>query len=249
MRARRALQALRAVDQHGMGRVAGGMGATATDRLSDLDACTLAYRTWSPALIPGLLQTDSYTATAIRGRTPSLGIEEIEKRVAHRRRRAAAFLGRRAGVPSEYAWFTIGQAAITRPITSMASHAEQLRHLLAVAQDYDNLVIQVLPDDSPQPGTIEPFSIFHLDPGPVVGHVESVIGGWYTVVAEDNARLHSAFEDLSMWALSPMESHAYITEVLTTCREHIEAHGSPSQATVTPTTASTSPALPPAPSE
>lgn len=249
LRTKRALQALRAADQSGMGRIDGGMGATATDRLADLDACTLAYRTWSPALIPGHLQTDSYAASAIRARTPSLGMDQIELRVTHRRRRAQAFLGRRAGMPATYAWLLTSQAAISRPITDMPGHAEQLRHLLAIAQDYDNLVVQVLPDDSPQPGAIEPFEIFHLDPGPVVGHVESIIGGWYTASSEDHARLHSAFSDLSMWALSPTESYAYITEALATCREHIEAHGSSNPLTPTRATASTSPGPIPDPSE
>lgn len=248
MRTRRALQALRAADQHGKGQVAGGMGAEATDRLADLDACTLAYRTWSPLLIPGLLQTDSYAASAIALRTPSLGLDEIEKRVAHRRRRAVSFLGRRGGMAGVYAWFTIGEAAIARPIASVASHAEQLRSLLAIARDYDNLIIRVLRATPPQPGTVEPFSIFNLDPGPVVGHVESVIGGWYTSASEDHARLHSAYADLSMWALTPTESVAYIQEVLDTCWQAMAEHDSSSPRTAIPTTASTLPALPPAPS-
>lgn len=249
MRAKRAMQALRAANQRNMGRVAGGMGSEATDRLADLDACTRAFRTWSPALIPGLLQTDSYTASAIKTRTPSLGLDEIEKRVAHRRRRSASFLGRRAGMTGTYAWFLIGEAAISRPLGSLASHAEQLRALLAIARDYDNLVIQVLREDLPQPGTAEPFDIFHVDPGPVVGHVESLIGSWYTVASEDVARLVSAFSDMTGWALPPGESFVFISEVLNTCWERTTEHSSSSPAIQTRTTASTLPALPPAPSE
>lgn len=249
MRARRALQALRAADQAGKGQVAGGMGAEATDRLADLDATTLAYRSWSPALVPGLLQTDSYTASAIKTRTPSLGMDEVEKRTAHRRRRSTSFLGRRAGMAGTYAWFLLGEAAVTRPITSWASHEEQLRQLLAVAQDYDNFVVQVLRSDLPQPGIVEPFEVFHLDPGPVVGHIESVIGGWYTSAAEDIARLHNAFSDLTMWALTPTESFGFIQEALETCSAHMRAPSSSSPPTPTRATASTSPALPPATSE
>jgi hypothetical protein len=217
MRAKRAMQALRAADQTGMGKAAGGMGAEATDRLADLDACTLAYRAWSPMLIPGLLQTDSYTASAIASRTPSLDVSEIEVRVAHRRRRTAAFLGRRVSLDRTFAWFLIGEAAITRPITSLASHGEQLRHLLAVGQDYSGVIIQVLPEAPPVMDTAEPFSLFHLDPGPVVGHLETLIGGWYSVASEDIARLHGAFSNMLGRAMRPDESREFISEVLLTC--------------------------------
>jgi hypothetical protein len=246
-RAKRALQALRAADQSGMGRVAGGMGAEATDRLADLDACTVAYRTWSPALIPGLLQTDSYAANAIRERTPSLEMAELERRVTHRRRRAESFLGRRAGMTGTFAWFLIGEAAIARPLRGVHSHGEQLRHLLNIAQDYENLMIQVLREDRPVVGTAEPFTIFQLDPGPKVGHLESLIGGWYTVAGEDITRLHSAFSDMLNWAMSPAESREYIQEVLDTCWGPTTEQASSSPRTPTPRTASTSPALPPAP--
>lgn len=246
-RAERALRALRAADQQGMGRAAGGMGAEATDRLADLDACTMAYRTWSPALIPGLLQSDSYSASAIRERTPSLDMSELEKRTAHRRRRAEGFLARRAGLERSFAWFLIGEAAITRPLRGAHAHGEQLRHLLAISQDYGNLIIQVLREDEPVVGTAEPFTIFHLDPGPVVGHLESLIGGWYTVAGEDIARLHSAFSDMLGWAMSPADSREYIQEVLDTCWGPTTEHSSPSRRTATPRTASTSPGLPPGP--
>lgn len=249
MRAKRAMQALKAADQTGMGRVSGGMGAEATDRLADLDACTLAYRTWSPVLIPGLLQTDSYAASAISSRTPSLDVSEIERRVAHRRRRTASFLGRRVALDRSFAWFLIGEASITRPITSWASHVEQLRHLLAVGQDYSGIIVQVLPELPPVMDTAEPFSIFCLDPGPVVGHLESLIGGWYSVASEDIARLHGAFSTMLGRALDPAESREFISEVLITCSGPTTEQPSSSPATATRTTASTSLVLPPAPSE
>ena len=248
MRARRALSALRAVDQNGMGRAAGGMGAEATDRLADLDACTLAYRTWSPVLVPGLLQTDSYAASAIKSRTPSLDISEIERRVAHRRRRTASFLGRRVSLTDSFAWFLIGEAAITRPLMSLHSHGDQLRHILSVAENYNGIVVQVLPELPPVMDTAEPFTIFHLDPGPVVGHLESLIGGWYTVASEDIARLHGTFSTMLGRAMNPGESREFISEVLTTCWEPTVERTSSSPPTPTPKTASTSPDLPPAPS-
>lgn len=248
MRAKRALAALRAADQSGMGRVAGGMGAEATDRLADLDGSTLAYRTWSPILIPGLLQTDSYAASAIKSRTPSLDVSEIERRVAHRRRRTASFLGRRVELSKTFAWFLIGEAALTRPLMSLHSHGDQLRHLLAVTQDYSGIIVQVLREEPPVMDTAEPFSIFHLDPGPVVGHLESLIGGWYTVASEDIARLHGAFSNMMSRAMTPSDSREFISEVLTTCWDLTAERATPSPPTPTPRTASSSPDPTPEPS-
>jgi hypothetical protein len=250
-RAKRALQALRAADQQGMGRVAGGMGAEATDRLADLEACMHAYRTWSPSLIPGLLQTSMYSAGAIKSRTPSLDASEITLRVSHRRARSEAFLARMAGRTARdgMAWFLIGEVAITRPLLNDHAHADQLRHLLSVSQDYGNITIQVLPETAPTPGTVEPFDVYNLDPGPVVGHLESLIGGWYTIASEDIARLRGTFSEMIGYAMSTADSRVYISEVLEECWGHTAEPSSSSPRTATRTTASTSLVLPPAPSE
>lgn len=222
-RAKRALMALRAADQRGMGRVAGGMGAMATDRLADLEACMYAYRTWSPSLIPGLLQTSMYSSGAIKSRTPSLDSHEVIQRVVRRRVRAEAFLARMAGRrPGEgNAWFLVGEVAITRPILNGSAHADQLRHLLGIIRDYAGaIVVQVLPETAPTPGTVEPFDIYHLDPGPRVGHLESLVGGWYTVATEDIARLHGTFSEMLGNSLSTRASREYIEGVLASCWGH-----------------------------
>lgn len=240
-RVRWALKGLRAASQKGSGMAAGGMGAEATDRLADLDACTLAYRTWSPALIPGLLQTPSYAAGAIKARTPSLEPAEIGLRVTHRRRRSDRFLTRRAEETDALAWFLIGEDAIRRPMMNAHSHAAQLRHLLELTDQYGNIKIQVLPVDSPVSSSIEPFSIFHLDEGPTVGHLEMLIGGCYTMQTESVTRLRTTFSEMIGCALSTGESRRFIEEELGTCWGVTTALDSSNPATPTPTTASTSP--------
>lgn len=246
-RAKRAVAALRAADQTGMGRVAGGMGEDATDRLAELDACAIDYRAWSPLLIPGVLQTSKYTAAAIKGRTPSLDNWTVGQRTQHRRWRAEAFLERHKGLATP-AHFVIGEAAITRPLMNAHAHAEQLRHLLRLREDYSNIIFHVLREDSIMPGTVEPFSLFRLEQGAVVGHLESLIGGWYTVATEDIARLHSAFSDMTSYAMGVAESTEYIREALSTCWEPTVVPPSSSPATPIPTIASTWPGPQPDPS-
>jgi hypothetical protein len=244
MRAKRALTALRAADQRGTGRVSGGLGAEATDRLADLDSCTEAYRTWSPLLIPGLLQAPTYTAGAIKAHTPSLEAADLGHRVARRRQRSEAFLARRQALAEptpSLAWFLIGETAIRRPLMNDFGHAEQLRHLLGIIRDYGNIMIQIMPDDSPVPVVAEPFSLFQLDPGPAVAHLETMIGGWYSVVPEDIARLRAAYSDMVARALSLHETREYIEEELS-LRSGVTAEPpSSSPRTATPKTASTSP--------
>jgi hypothetical protein len=251
MRAKRALAALRAVDQRGVGRVSGGLGTEAVDRLADLDSCTLAYRTWSPALIPGLLQTPSYAAGALEAHSPGMGPAALGRMVARRRQRSEAFFARRvalSGLSPVAAWFLIGEQAIRRPLMNAHSHADQLRWLLSAVQDYP-IVVQVMPDDCPIPVVAEPFSLFYLDPGPTVAHLETLIGGWYSVVDDDISRLKAAYSDMVGRALSTRDSREYIEEELSLCSGATTARTSPSPATPTPTTASSSPAPTPEASE
>lgn len=246
-RTKRALAALRAADQQGMGRVAGGMGAEATDRLADLDDCTTAYRSWTPSLVPGVLQTPAYAAGAIKDRTPSLDSGEIAKRVRHRRMRTEAFLAKRTHSKGPLAWFVIGELAVKQPTMNSHVHAQQLQDLLDIPERYHNVKIQVLRAAPVRKIVDESFSIFSLDPGPVVGHLETVIGGWYTVASEDIARLHSAFSDLVGLAMGSAESRDFIMEELE-CWGPTTGQPSSNPRTATRTAASTSPSRPPAPS-
>lgn len=244
MRAKRALAALRAADQRGTGQCAGGIGAEATDRLADLDACTTSYRTWSPLLVPGLLQTPTYAAGAIMAHTPGLDPDDLGHRVERRRKRAEDFLTRRKALgdltPS-IAWFLIGETAIRRPLMNDFGHAEQLRHLLAVINGHNNIMVQIMPTDSPVPVAGEPFSLFQLDPGPAVAHVETMIGGWYSVLPDSIKRLKNAYSIMIARALSLRETREFIEEELSLHSGAMAEPPSPSPATATPTTASSSP--------
>lgn len=241
------LRALRAPDMTHMGRVAGGMGADATDRLAGLDDQAETIRAWSPLLIPGLLQTSHYAAAAIRSRTPSLPESEVYRRVESRMLRADRFLSQQAR-PERFAWFIVGEAAVTAPICGKPAYLEQLSHLLEVTRRYPRLVIQILPDDASTAGTIEPFSIHALESGPRVGHLETLVGGWYTAEPEDVSRLHQAFSTVGKFALSPGSTRTAIGEVIAQCSEAGTESSFASRRTPTPTIACTSPGREPGPS-
>lgn len=242
------IRALRAPDQSHSGRVAGGMGADATDRLAALDAHARTVRMWSPLLVPGVLQTPAYAAAAIRARTPSLPADEVERRTRHRERRSVAFRERFGRGGGAFASFIVGEAAIAQGITTVEEHADQLEHLAAVIERHPRIEVLVLPDDASTAGTIEPFSIHALDAGPRVGHLETVIGGWYTIRAEDITRLYSAISVLDKGARPAAETRRVITQCLQRCTTSSGAESrSSSRPTATPTRASTSPGRRPAP--
>lgn len=244
------IRALRAPDQRSCGRMAGGMGAAATDRLSALDAASESIRAWSPMLIPGLLQTTLYALAAIRSRTPSLPEEEAGRRMQTRLRRQENFLRRMNGPGDTHAWFIMGEAALTQSVTNADFHAHQLRHLADIIDTYPRIRVRVLPDDASTAGSMEPFSIHALANGPRVGHLETIVGGWYTTRSEDITRLYSAFAVLGRSALEPHETRRVIAECLKECRTSSgEGPRSSSRATATPTIACTSPAPPAAPSQ
>lgn len=235
---------LRARRQDGMGRVAGGMGAEATDRLANLDGMAQTIRAWSAHLIPGLLQTDTYAAGAIRTLTPSLSGEELRTRVKHRAVRQAEFLKRwgtrdtGAGPTTGTAWFVIGEAAILHPRLAAHGHAQQLRNLLEIPEQYPRIMVQMLREETPTPGDAGPFSLHQLAGGARVGHLESLVGGWYTTVPEDISRMYNAFSTMCQRALSPQDTREFIEEEITTCWAATSEHSSVSPHTRTRTTAS-----------
>ncbi|MFG2533552.1 DUF5753 domain-containing protein [Streptomyces sp. NPDC048516] len=211
------VRGLRAPDQSNQGRTAGGMGADATDCLAALDATADTIRAWTPLLIPGLLQTGAYSAAAIRSRTPSLPDTEVARRTEHRVHRTQAFLRRWSGEQGGFAWFLMGEAALTQSVAPLDVHTSQIEHLLTLTDRYPRIVVQVLPDDASTAGTAEPFSIHALADGPRVGHLETIIGGWYTTRPEDLTRLYAAFSVLGKWALSRTDTRRAITAWLTEC--------------------------------
>lgn len=244
------VRALRAPDQRSCGRMAGGMGSAATDRLAALDAASESIRAWSPLLIPGLLQTTLYALGAIRSRTPSLPEDEAGLRMQTRMRRSENFLRRMYGPGDTHAWFILGEAALTQSVTTAAYHAHQLGRLLDIIDSHPRIKVRVLPDDASTAGTMEPFSIHALSDGPRVGHLETIVGGWYTTRSEDVTRLYSAFGLLGKWALEPAETRRVIEECLKECTAVSgEEPTTSSRLTATPTIACSSLALPPAPSQ
>ncbi|MDH2430041.1 helix-turn-helix transcriptional regulator [Sphaerisporangium sp. TRM90804] len=96
-------------------------------------------RTWQPAMVPGLLQTQAY-AREIIGTIPGITEEELEKRLVNRMQRQAIL--HRDRPPSLNV--IIDEAVLYRVIGDAEVMREQLTHLLEVAR-HPQVTIQVVP--------------------------------------------------------------------------------------------------------
>ncbi|MFC4587451.1 helix-turn-helix domain-containing protein [Sphaerisporangium corydalis] len=96
-------------------------------------------RSWEPAIVPGLLQTEAY-ARHILAASPGITSEELEERLAGRMQRRS-ILNR---VKPPAIGVVIDEAVIRRIVGSAAVMDEQLRFLLEIAQ-HPQVTIQVVP--------------------------------------------------------------------------------------------------------
>ncbi|WP_309484602.1 DUF5753 domain-containing protein [Streptomyces himalayensis] len=213
------IRQLRAPDQTGMGRVeSADAGAYNLDRLASLDAAAQTIRVWDSTVIPGNLQTPSYSGAVIEAAHPKLPHYEVRRRVVLKEQRSRAFLKRTFDERLKQAWFVIGERAITQCIHGeIDAHGLQLWHLLRLGA-HAKVVIQVLPEKKVTPGLADQFALYGLDEGHRVGYVETIMGSWYSTRIDDVAKLHSTFSDIASEAMSPLSTAHFIREVLSSWR-------------------------------
>ncbi|MET9385327.1 DUF5753 domain-containing protein [Streptomyces sp. NPDC002928] len=215
------IRALRSPDQRGVGRAeTTESGPSNINRLADLDAEAETIRVWDSMVIPGNLQTPAYSEAVIRAAHPRLGGIEVRSRVLRKEARARAFLRCILDEYLNFAWFVIGERAITHCLNlddGGEAHSQQLQHINRLAA-HEKIVIQVLPDGVVTPGLADQFTLYGLDVEYRVGYVETIMGAWYSTRLEDVAKLHSTFSDIAGAAMAPTATREFIREVLSTWR-------------------------------
>jgi len=106
-----------------------------------LEATASRLRWYEPELVPGLLQTEKYTAEVIRVHFPDISEDTVEQRVATRVERQAILTRTRPAPPILDA--VINEAALRRPISDRAAMADQLNHINKVSEQ-PNVSVRVL---------------------------------------------------------------------------------------------------------
>ncbi|ASU81587.1 XRE family transcriptional regulator [Nocardiopsis gilva YIM 90087] len=164
-------------------------------------------RTYQPAAIPGLLQTEDYVRAVIR----SDGVDdetEVERRVAARMLRQQLLT--RSTPPAYHA--VIDEAALLRVTSQLRG---QLQHLLDVGMR-DNLDIQVLPiDRGPHAAMTGQFVIMDFpSPDPPIVYLETLSEEIYLEKVADIQRYQQIYDFVRTEALPLDESREIIQNLL-----------------------------------
>ncbi|MFD3741380.1 helix-turn-helix domain-containing protein [Streptomyces sp. NPDC058629] len=166
---------------------------------------------WSPLLVPGLLQTPSYARETIAGITTTRSPEEVAA-LAEVRMARQSVLTRPS--PRMELWTIIHEAALHQRFAARpATMREQLRRLLDTSE-MPNVTVQLMPmTPTAHPGLLGGFSLATFaKPLSEVVVLENLTGAAY-VEGEDTAPYALAFQHIQATALSVEDSLVRIAEM------------------------------------
>lgn len=167
-----------------------------------------SLRTWQPTLVEGLLQTEEY-ARALLSTRMGASEDEIEQMVAGRMDRQAIL--RRDAPP--LLWVVMDEAVLRRPIGGRQVMAEQLDHLVEMAQR-PNILIQVISHEvGAHEGVNGAFMIADCKNAPSVVYLETALTGLVVEKPEDVAAVTLVYETLRAEALPRAGSLETLKEV------------------------------------
>ncbi|GLZ10348.1 transcriptional regulator [Actinomadura sp. NBRC 104425] len=178
----------------------------------ELENDAVEIRSWQTQVVPGLLQTDDYALTLIRGVNPH------EDEDAHLRRLAVRVTRRtllsRINAPTLHA--VVDEAVLHRDLGSREVMRRQLLALIESAER-PNVHLRVVPASAPaHPGTDGSFVLLTFD-GPLdldVGYLEGAVGvSAYLEDVEQVRRCSDTFDRILEVALSEQESLALIRDI------------------------------------
>ncbi|MFE7461729.1 helix-turn-helix domain-containing protein [Nocardiopsis terrae] len=98
---------------------------------------------WQPHVVPGLLQTEDYAREMLRVAIPPRNAEEIDRFVASQMQRQQA-LWRKEPAPIT-AHFVVAEGALRQLVGGPAMMRNQVRKLIAWAQENRHITLQILP--------------------------------------------------------------------------------------------------------
>ncbi|MFJ8078632.1 helix-turn-helix domain-containing protein [Streptomyces sp. NPDC096176] len=178
-------------------------------QVADLERRAQVIEKWTPALLPGLLQTAAYARAVIHAAHPLDQPDEVEAKVAARVRRAELFVDPKM---PEY-WAVLHESLVTQPLLPAADMAAQLDHIAALAE-CRRIVLQVLPWNGPTRPFMELDMMFmRFADAPPLLYTE---GPYHGQLIDDPllvGQYRKAYDRLRAAALSPEASLAMIRAV------------------------------------
>lgn len=183
-----------------------------TGSYAELEHAASRIRTWQAQIVPGLLQTEDYARTLIRGHFPDLPTEEIDRRVQARMTRHA-MLARERPPRLEC---VLAEEILRRPVGGRDVMRGQLRALL-FAVERPNVSLRVIPIECGHYPAIGAGSLVLFEFGSLVelsvAFMETIAGGRYEENLNEVRACTVMFERIADAALSEDESAGLIRTI------------------------------------
>lgn len=168
----------------------------------DMESEATAVRTYQGLYVPGLLQTEEYARSVIRG-GGVVDDRNAERRVEARMMRQHIL----SGPDSPRVWAIIDEAALRKVPRDVLEG--QLRHLVDVQRP--DLRVQILPDSGgPHAAMSGQFVLLDFAEDPTVLYLEQAVSGLFPEDAETLTHYETAYGHISAQALSVDESLEFL---------------------------------------
>jgi transcriptional regulator with XRE-family HTH domain len=123
-----------------------------------LERLATDIRTYQTHYVPGIFQTEEYAREVIRGGTPLIAADELERRVELRLARQDVL----TAPDAPEIWAVIDEGVLHRPAVNRRIMHTQLRRLLEIAE-LPNVTLQLMPFNvGGYAASTEPFTLFRL---------------------------------------------------------------------------------------
>lgn len=174
----------------------------------DCERTATSITDWSPLVLPGLLHTSDYARALLSAGLP---MHEAEPRVMMRMARRDVLT--RARPVNLLA--LIHERALDEVIGSPAIQADQLRHVLAMAE-LPHVSVQVVRSGQGwHPGMAGPFLLFDFPDSPSIVHIEHHRSSAFLYDEKDVEDYRTATEIIRGVAMSPADSTKLIAGMIT----------------------------------
>ncbi|MGW1356224.1 helix-turn-helix domain-containing protein [Streptomyces chartreusis] len=172
---------------------------------AELERLATKISDWEPSVIPGLLQTPTYTKALVVATHPFATDEFTEERVTARGERSEIL---KDATRPEY-WAIVHETVLRMPVGGPQVTAEALEHVATLARRR-KVVLQVLPFSAGAPANNGSLRLMEFDDAPPTAYTETSFSG---SLLDDPAvvkRASRAYDLIRGAALSPDASLALI---------------------------------------
>ncbi|WP_249714961.1 helix-turn-helix domain-containing protein [Rhizomonospora bruguierae] len=182
-----------------------------------LETAASRLRKYDPELVPGLLHTEAYTREILAIEEPHLSPPEVEAKVRLKRDRQRLLT--RTTPPAPKLDIVISETVLRRPLSDREAMAEQLRHMMRVAQT-EAVDLRVLPHSAGlhRAAVAGGFCILDFPRNgrrsePTTVHSDKPTGSLYLDKPTEVSTYEAIWADLLTRSLDPRESLIFISKI------------------------------------